>query len=928
MPKKPTYEELEQRVRELETEVDRSKSNEEEFERERNIFLVSPVVIFKWIAKENWSTGYVSSNVTQFGYLAEDFMSGSVLYIDIVHPEDREKFVREAQECRESGVGSYEQEYRIIQADGETKWIYDFTVVGRNDKNEITHYDGYIMDITVRKLAEDALRRSERQASTAMEAARAFTFAYDIPTGKIEWGDAIEKITGDTPEEFSLVDIDGWAERIHPDDRDRVLSILQEAFQSDRAVAEYRFKTKHGDYITLSSISLTEEDEEGKAVRLVGILQDITEQKKAEEALEMGEARLRTILESAQDGIVLGDFDTGERQYVNQALADMLGYTKEQLLTMRFRDNVGPEAVEMFKDIGRKMIRTQKAVRGIECEMIKEDGSRIIVSSSETPLTNAEGRITSVVGIMRDVTDSKRAEEALQKAHGEISRLLGAVETAREAIHIASPDGIIIFTNHAMDELFGYDKGELIGKHESILNAESVSKTQVEEIVSALEKKESLEGEIDSRRKDGSKFISYATVGVLKDEDGKIVNTISTQHDITSSKQTENALRRSEEKYRNFLENLVDGAYETDELGNITYVNSATEKLIGKLFKDFSGRPFLPLLAKDSQALAQDVLARSLNGEDTGVYELEFVNGPICQFKNSLMKDENGKTIGVFGIMRDISKQRKAEEKAKKARDDYHTITTLIADIIVQVDAEGCFTFLNDHACTFWGYPRENMIGTSFYDYIHSDDRERSSDVIQKAIMEEREERGLINRQKTKEGYKTIEWNGVPFFDRNEQYIGFQASGRDITDRIQATENLKEMNSALKILLKQRDRDKNEIEEKVLTNVKELISPYLEKLHKSPLNDSQSNLLTIIESNIDEIVSPFLHRLSSKYSDLTPREIQVAGLVKDGKTTKEIAELLTAGVDAIKFHRSNLRLKLGLTNKKANLRSYLLSHMY
>ena len=136
---------------------------------------------------------------------------------------------------------------------------------------------------------------------------------------------------------------------------------------------------------------------------------------------------------------------------------------------------------------------------------------------------------------------------------------------------------------------------------------------------------------------------------------------------------------------------------------------------------------------------------------------------------------------------------------------------------------------------------------------------------------------------------------------------------------------LEEINAALNVLLKRIEQDKKELEQKVLSNVKDLIFPYLKKLQKSRLKDNQTTYLNIIESNLNNIIAPFLHRLSSKYSDLTPSEIQVAQLVKEGKTTKEIAELLNSSIRAIEFHRSNLRKKLGLANRKANLRSPLLS---
>jgi PAS domain S-box-containing protein len=138
--------------------------------------------------------------------------------------------------------------------------------------------------------------------------------------------------------------------------------------------------------------------------------------------------------------------------------------------------------------------------------------------------------------------------------------------------------------------------------------------------------------------------------------------------------------------------------------------------------------------------------------------------------------------------------------------------------------------------------------------------------------------------------------------------------------------HLAEVNTALKVLLKQREEDKKELGENVLSNVKELINPYVERLNKSRLNTNQRTLVNIMESNLENIISPFISKLSSKYFNFTPMEIKVANLVKEGKTNKEIAELLCLSKNTILFHRYNIRSKLGLKNKKINLRSHLLSY--
>ncbi|HUH65794.1 MAG TPA: PAS domain S-box protein [Syntrophales bacterium] len=139
------------------------------------------------------------------------------------------------------------------------------------------------------------------------------------------------------------------------------------------------------------------------------------------------------------------------------------------------------------------------------------------------------------------------------------------------------------------------------------------------------------------------------------------------------------------------------------------------------------------------------------------------------------------------------------------------------------------------------------------------------------------------------------------------------------------SQSLEEANTALKVLLKHREEDKATLEEQVLANVKKLVLPYLEKLKSPRLDSSQRLHIEIIEAHLNDIVSPFLRNLSSAYLSLTPREIEVATLVKEGKTTKEITKLLNISTTAVDFHRKNLRSKFGIKSKKTNLRSFLTS---
>ena len=138
-------------------------------------------------------------------------------------------------------------------------------------------------------------------------------------------------------------------------------------------------------------------------------------------------------------------------------------------------------------------------------------------------------------------------------------------------------------------------------------------------------------------------------------------------------------------------------------------------------------------------------------------------------------------------------------------------------------------------------------------------------------------------------------------------------------------QSLEEANIALKVLLKQREDDKLELERKVLSNVKELVLPYVEKLKNSRLRPKDKTLAEIIETHLNDIISPLLQKLSHARILLTPQEMQVASLVKDGRTSKEIADILNISEATVNFHRKNLRDKFGIKGKQANLRSYLLS---
>jgi DNA-binding CsgD family transcriptional regulator len=138
-------------------------------------------------------------------------------------------------------------------------------------------------------------------------------------------------------------------------------------------------------------------------------------------------------------------------------------------------------------------------------------------------------------------------------------------------------------------------------------------------------------------------------------------------------------------------------------------------------------------------------------------------------------------------------------------------------------------------------------------------------------------------------------------------------------------DSIEQSNKALRKLLKQRDEDRDGIEEKVVANVRELVLPFVRNLKQSKLDAKQKINVDVIEKNLDSIISPFSRTLSTKYLSLTPQEIQIAVLIKEGKSNWEIAEVMNLSRRTIESHREHMRRKMGLKHKRANLRAHLLA---
>ena len=439
----------------------------------------------------------------------------------------------------------------------------------------------------------------------------------------------------------------------------------------------------------------------------------------------------------------------------------------------------------------------------------------------------------------------------------------------------------------------------------------------------------------------------FARIDVVLIEFGKQPAILGSVTDLTERKRMEDALWASEEKYRTIFENAIEGMFQTTLDGGFLAANPALARIHGydtpeDLMRNVRG------LAKVHVDPAAYGRFRRLLGEKNEVknFECELYRRDGRKRWVSLtartVRNSKGTILHYEGTAVDITEHRDAEEKLRESEEKFRLLFDKSADPIVLLDGD-TYIDCNEAALRLLKCSsKEQVIGLRPPDLSperQPDGRLSTGEVREHIAIALREgshrfewaRKGLDGEDFWSEVSLTV----IPVQGRRIIYSVWQ----DITDRKGSEEvlrerekelernalNLEEANAALNVLLRLREEDKRELERAVLANIEELVFPYLEKLGRVCSTDSQATYLGIITQNLNHVISPFLKKISSAYAHFTPTEIQIANLIEHGRTSKEIAEGLNIGAATVHSHRNDIRSKLGLSNKKVNLRSYLIS---
>jgi len=398
------------------------------------------------------------------------------------------------------------------------------------------------------------------------------------------------------------------------------------------------------------------------------------------------------------------------------------------------------------------------------------------------------------------------------------------------------------------------------------------------------------------------------------------------------------SLQESEERYRSLVDNIDFGINLIDKDFKIMMTNAVTGKqfnksageLVGKYcFKEFEKRDTVCQHCPGVQAMAT---GQPHQVDTEGVRDNGSHFGARIQAFPLFYPD--GTTKGFTETIEDITERKRVEEALSESESLYRNLFKNASIGMFQSNLEGRPLLVNKALASMFGFESpDEMIATVTDTVTHLyTDPESRAELL--AALDQQDWYYTEKPYYRKDGSIIITKATVrKVFKKNTTTAYLEGIVEDITERKRAEEalikserelrikaqNLTEVNTTMKVLLNIMEKDQEELKERFLDNIKAQVLPYLEKLKNTPLNDVQNGFVQMAEAHLNEIASPFVQKLTSNYLNLTKKEIQIAALVKEGKTSKEIAGLLNAKQRVIDFHRENIRKKLGLNNKKGNL---------
>jgi PAS domain S-box-containing protein len=640
------------------------------------------------------------------GYTPDQIANDSA-FLAVVHPADRERIESLFKEVGER-PRSYEGEYRIVRPDGSAVWIRSITKVELDPHGHFTRYIGTIQDVTAQKSAEEALRESQEFLLTAERRAKIACWTQTIgEIGGFVDRDLAAYVLGITTAEMPKNDPE-YVQMIHPEDRERAVAAYCKADQDHLPYSvEYRLVRRDGSIAWIRDLAEFQTDSDGKPSRMIGTIQDITDQKRIEEALRDSEARLRAFIENSPVGISIKD---PNQRFVllNRVVEESFGLTAAEIIGRRSADILKSTGGQGIDAIEREVVASGRTVsRDVYAPEKKKSQWTHEV---KFPILRADGSLDAIGGVAIDISGRRRAE--LAHAESE-ARLRAFLDHAPAIMYLKDREGHYQVVNREFERAEGVTAEEVRGRTLSDLKPRRSRPALAEQDREVLET-----GRVSVREISDSWAGEFKHMIVVKfparDASGNIVGIGCFAQDITERKRAEEALRASEARMKAFVDNAPIFISIKGRDRRFMMINRKVSVALGVPPEQIIGKTISEVLPGPGAASIMDMEQEVF---DTGrtvsreVFVPERLAAPWTLEVKFPITDADGEIFAVGGVAIDISARKKAELALAESEARFDSFMDHAPFDMYVKDLNGRYLMVNGGAEISWCRPKSEILG-------------------------------------------------------------------------------------------------------------------------------------------------------------------------------------------------------------------------
>lgn len=838
--------------------ISANRTDNKELNKLRLVFEQTPGAIF--ILDKEFRFEFVNPSFEQLsGYAKEDLLGKTVK--ELFYHEEFHESRREVVEAMLKGE-KWQGELLTHNKNGYKYWANTIAAPFCDEHGAV---EGYIMiqqDITEKRRMQHAMEESEKFYRTLIESTMdPVSLNQD---GKFLLVNAafLKTFGYDHDELFAM----NPADFIAPEDRDRVMDLHYKRMRGEIDKMSYtaNFMHKSGERV-LADLNATTVQVNGHNASFI-TMRDITQQNAMEKALRESETKYKTLVENSQDGILI--VRNNKILYANDTLCNLLGYCPDG---MTGEDIIHREDIYKITQIGIRRRNQDFSTINETFRLVAKNGE-IKECDTTSTLIKFEGELCSFFTI-HDLTENKRIQLELKESE-EKYRLLFSAES--DAIFMIDADsGQIIDVNPATSIMYGYTKEELLRMKNTDISAEPEKTSQATK---------NLETHVKFRlhkRKDGTTFPVELSAGFTKYKDKNI--QIVTSRDISARIKSEEALAKSEQKYRELTEMLPLTVYELDVNNKPTYINKAGRELFG-LNSENSGNNAMSFFVSDDRKRMEEVLKHEQEhaeiisrpeSSDPAEYTIQKPDGtkiPVLIYGTAII--ENNKPVGSRGVIVDISERKSMENALRKSEQKYRELADFLPQTVFELDAQANLMYVNKAGIEIMGV-KPTDFGKSVLSFFIPEDHERMKNNLKAT---EREKRPNAMNE-----YLALKPNGGTFpviiyalsVFKNKEVVGTRGIIVDISERKEmemqlqtAKTELEKLNSQLEKRVKDSSKRLTETRTQLINLQKENLQTQYDVLKQQVNPHFLFNSLNVLTSLIKlepDLAEKFSEQLSKVY---------------------------------------------------------------